>query len=137
MEATDVQPGFDADDWTQGADGLFAAIRSLEEVAKPLVVYFYTDWCGYCRQFERELLGTLEVKSYLGEVLAVRINPESGPKEKEIASYYGVEGYPAFFVHGASSKTLARVERMTVEGGEPRLLTPPAFVDTMRQAAAQ
>jgi thiol:disulfide interchange protein len=77
--ASDQSSGFEPAVWLQGADGLFGAIESLkkERAASPMVVYFYTDWCGYCRQFERELLGTEPVKKYFGDVLAVRINPES------------------------------------------------------------
>ena len=33
---------------------------SLEQEGTVLVVYFYTDWCGYCRQFEKAILDTPE-----------------------------------------------------------------------------
>lgn len=134
--ASDQPPGFEPSVWLQGADGLFGAIESLkqERAASPMVVYFYTDWCGYCRQFERELLGTAPVKEYFGDVLAVRINPESGSREREIADYYGVSGYPAFFVHSGKSNTLSRVERMRVENGQPRLMTPDEFIAAVRSA---
>jgi thiol-disulfide isomerase/thioredoxin len=132
----DAASGFDPELWLQGAKGLFGAIESIKEKPEPppMVVYFYTDWCGYCRQFERELLGTAPVKKYFEEVLAVRINPESGQQEREIAEYYGVAGYPSFFVHSGRSKTLSRVERMRVEGGQPRLMTPDEFIAAVRTA---
>ena len=128
--------GFEPARWLQGAEGLFGAIESLkgEQAGSPMVVYFYTDWCGYCRQFERELLGTPAVKKYFEDVLAVRINPESGAQEREIASYYGVSGFPAFFVHSGRSRTLSRVERMRVEQGKPRLMTPEEFIEAVRTA---
>ena len=128
--------GFDPQTWLQGAEGLFGAIESLQGERKgaPMVVYFYTDWCGYCRQFERELLGTVPVRQYFQDVLAVRINPEAGSREREIAKYYGVNGYPAFFVHSGRSRTLSRVERMRVEQGQPRLMTPDEFIAAVRAA---
>ena len=131
-----VTSGFEPDAWLQGADGLFGAIESLqaEGASSPMVVYFYTDWCGYCRQFERELLGTEPVKKYFADVLAVRINPESGAREREIAEYYRVSGFPAFFVHSGRSKTLSRVERMRVVDGRPRLMTPDEFIAALRSA---
>jgi thiol:disulfide interchange protein len=135
VDATESTSGFDPASWLQGADGLFGAIETLKtETPEPMVVYFYTDWCGYCRQFERELLGTGPVKKYLQDVLAVRINPEKGARERQIAEYYGVSGYPAFFVHSNRSKTLSRIERMRVEGGKPRLMTPDEFIATLRSA---
>lgn len=133
----DAAPGFDGEAWMQGAEGLYEAIRVLEQEPRAMVVYFYTDWCGYCRQFERELLGTTEVKDFFGEVLVVRINPESGSDERKIADYYGVNGYPGFFVHSARSKTLSRVERMKLDGDEPRIMAPDEFVAAVSAAASR
>ena len=134
--ATDTSGGFDPGTWLQGADGLYDALMKVKDnpSAPPLVVYFYTDWCGYCRQFERELLGTTPVKDYLKDVLAVRINPEGGPREREIATYYGVSGYPSFFVHNNRTKTLSGIERMKVEGGQTVLQSPDEFIQTLRNA---
>ena len=33
----------------------------------PVVVEFGTDWCGYCRQFEKAILGTPAFKQFLDE----------------------------------------------------------------------
>lgn len=136
IAASESASGFDPSGWQQGADGLYSALASLKEkpAAPPMVIYFYTDWCGYCRQFERELLGTTPVKKYFEDVLAVRINPEKGPRERKIADYYGVLGYPAFFVRSNRSNTLSRIERMRVEQGRPRMMTPDEFIAAVRSA---
>jgi thiol-disulfide isomerase/thioredoxin len=133
-EASDS--GVDPQAWYQGADGLYDALVVLQEekTPPPLVVYFYTDWCGYCRQFERELLGTEPIKKYFKDMLIVRINPEKGKREREIADYYGVSGYPSFFVHSNRSKTLSRVDRMKVADGEPVLMSPDEFINAVRTA---
>jgi thiol:disulfide interchange protein len=123
--------------WYEGAEGMNRAVAEAREQEKPLVVYFRTDWCGYCRQFERELLGTAPVRKYFGDVLAVRINPEAGPRERQIAEYYGVSGFPSFFVHSGRSNTLSRVERMRVENGQPRIMTPAEFIDAVRTAGTR
>ena len=135
--AADTGPGFEGNLWMQDADGLYQAIRSMEEKAQPMVVYFYTDWCGYCRQFERELLGTNEVKEYFSEMLTVRINPENGAEERQVAEYYGVNGFPGFFVHSGSSKTLSKVERMVLEDGRPRIMVPAEFIVAVETAASR
>ncbi len=135
--AADSVAGFEGDLWMQNADGLYEAIRAIEEKPQPMVVYFYTDWCGYCRQFERELLGTPEVKEYFSNVLTVRINPESGAQERQVADYYGVHGFPGFFVHSGSSKTLSKVERMVLEDGRPRIMAPGEFIDAVETAASR
>jgi len=134
--ASETASTFDPSGWRSGADGLYGALASLKKEATPppMVVYFYTDWCHYCRQFERELLSTAPVKRYFQDVVAVRINPEKGPRERKIADYYGVSGYPAFFVHSHRSNTLSRVERMHLVQGQPRLLTPEEFIAAVRNA---
>jgi thioredoxin-related protein len=123
--------------WLQGADGLIEALESVVQKEQALAVYFYTDWCGYCRQFERELLGNPEVKAFLGDGLAVMINPEKGDKEQQISRYYGVTGFPAFFVRNRSSNTLTRVNRMKMVNGRPQLLSPTEFIAACRDAEAR
>ena len=128
---------FDPGEWMAGADGLFDALKRVDKEKKPLVVYFNTDWCGYCRQFERELLGTHQVRDFLRSTFAVLINPDKGTKEGELARYYGVQGYPSFFVYGHTSQRLARVERYRVVGGKPELLSPEEFVAAIKEASAR
>ena len=128
---------FDPAQWMHGANGLFDALRRVGPEGKPLVVYFNVDWCGYCRQFERELLGTGPVRSFLKGALAGSINPEKGAKEGELARYYGVDGYPAFFVYGQRSRRLARVERYRMAAGAPQLLSPDEFVAAVKEASAR
>ncbi|MDX1384737.1 MAG: thioredoxin family protein [Thermoanaerobaculia bacterium] len=136
--AADTPAGFDPSAWDDDAVGFFEALRTIEEGdERAMVVYFYTDWCGYCRQFEKELLGTPAVKSFLSGLVAVRINPENGEQERRIAQYYGVSGYPAFFVQGRRSRSMTKVERMVVEDGKPRLMAPERFVETLAAAAGR
>ena len=138
LPGADVGAGFDPEAWEDDAQGLYAALRTIEKGdARPMVVYFYTDWCPYCRQFEKELLGTARVRAYLSETLAVRINPENGDQEREIAEYYGVNGYPAFFVQGQGSRAMTKVDRVVVRNGEPRLMTPEQFVAAVSSVASR
>lgn len=134
--ASDTASGFRPETWLQGADGLVEALRRSDEGdPRAVVVYFYTDWCGYCRQFERELLGTPPVAELLSGLLAVRLNPEAGALERSIADYYSVNGYPAFFVQRRGSRAMTRLDRTVAEeGGGPRLMRPSEFVGAVTEA---
>lgn len=86
------------DRWLYGSAGYARALELQRELNVPLVVYFYTDWCPYCHALDNDYLPAAPVRQYLRGVVKVRINPEHGPAEREIAKRYGVRGYPSFFV---------------------------------------
>jgi len=86
------------DRWLYGSTGYARALELQRELNVPLVVYFYTDWCPYCHALDNDYLPAAPVRQYLRGVVKVRINPEHGPAEREIAKRYGVRGYPSFFV---------------------------------------
>ncbi len=133
--AANSSPDFSA--WFSGAGGMLAAAQEFDSKPRPILVYFYTDWCGYCRQFERELLSTRDVGDYLDGILAVRINPESGPENAALGRRYGVRGYPGLFVHSAESRSISQIDRVDVVDGRPVMKTPSAFIDTVKQAGAR
>jgi thiol:disulfide interchange protein len=128
---------FDGKGWLSGGEGLIEALQKVEKDKKPLVLYFYADWCGYCRQFEKALLGTRQVKSFLSTGYAVMINPDSGAQENGIAQYYRVMGYPAFFVYGQKSGKMIRVDRHRMVGGRPQLLSPEEFIQAIKEASSR
>lgn len=55
-------------------------------------LYFYTDWCGYCRKLEKETFSNKDVAKYINSnFIPVRINSERMPK---VAARFGVSGFP-------------------------------------------
>ncbi len=121
--------------WYEGADGMERAVAEARQHEKPLVVYFRTDWCGYCRQFERDLLSTEEVSLFMDKLVAVVINPEAGRREANLAEMYGVRGFPAMYLHPATLERPQPIQRMMIGDGRPRLKTPVEFVQTLSRAA--
>lgn len=86
------------DRWLNGAGGYAQAVELQRQLQVPLVIYFYADWCPYCHALERKYFPAAPVQEYLRKVVKVRINPEHGRAEQEIASRYGVSGYPRFLI---------------------------------------
>lgn len=59
-----------------------------------LVVYFfYVDWCGYCKQAKPEIK-KLEEKINSNEMNNVKLVKVNCDEEEEMASNFGVKGYP-------------------------------------------
>ncbi len=93
-----AKPSVPVDRWLYGAAGYARAVELQRELNVPLVVYFYTDWCSYCRTLDSQYLPSAPVQDYLRGVVKVRINPEQGLAERALAQRYGVNGYPSFFI---------------------------------------
>ena len=90
-----------------------AALELAEAESKPMFVMFETNWCGYCRKMNRSTLKDPEVVERLNELVAVKINAEDGKQingfsGRELASRYGVAGYPALMVLGPRGEVRSR-----------------------------
>lgn len=57
-----------------------------------LFIYFYADWCSYCRKMENETFVDPAVASFINQhFLPVRVNSD---EQSKIAARYGVSGLP-------------------------------------------
>ncbi|XP_051765189.1 protein disulfide-isomerase A2 [Ctenopharyngodon idella] len=89
--------------------------RALSE-NKYLLVEFYAPWCGHCRDLEpiyAEVAGQLK-----NESSDVRLAKVDGTEEKELASEFGVEGFPTlkFFKDGNRQNATDFSGKRTVKG---------------------
>jgi thioredoxin-related protein/Tol biopolymer transport system component len=89
-----------SENWLNYNEGL--ALTKKEN--KYILIYFYTDWCGYCKKMDKETYSKEEVKKILNEnFVVVKVNAESDKKviengkeitESELSKLYQVSGYP-------------------------------------------
>ncbi len=82
-------------EWFEGQSGYNKALQIQKETGEPVMLYFYVTWCPYCKQFEKDILGSPFVENGLKPALKVRINAE---KETGLASKYDVRAYPRLFI---------------------------------------
>ena len=128
----------DSSSWPQNAEGYAATARVSKSEGRPMFVYFRTDWCPYCREFERQLLISTEVDGYMQGLARVRVNPEAGRREGMLADAYGVQGYPGIYWQRHPAQEPVRISRI-VRGpnGETRMKTPEEFIAALRVAASK
>ena len=99
--------------WLDFNDGL-AKARSED---KPIFVEFYTEWCPYCRKFQRETIRNQKVAAMLAENFAyVRFNAEDSKNRVkfdgksyshvELTRAFGITSYPSLVFLDSKSQPI-------------------------------
>lgn len=108
---------------THAAGGESKWLTSLEEgmiVAKrdgkPMLVDFYADWCGPCKQYKSDVFPTAEFKKAAADYVLVMINVDNQP---EVAGRYKIEGIPDIRILDAKGDV---VDQLVGFGGADPLL---------------
>jgi thiol-disulfide isomerase/thioredoxin len=83
---------------------LAQSVATARAANKPLVLDFYTTWCGPCKEFKKNVLPRPEVQKALAEVHFVQYDAEAGPGI-EAAREFGVNSYPTFVVVDATGQS--------------------------------
>jgi thiol:disulfide interchange protein len=108
--------------WEDSFEGAMQRARSEK---KPILIDFYTDWCGVCKQMDSEVLPNKAVIAETRNWITIKINAEKRP---DVAGAYGVTGYPTFVFAHASGKPL---------GILPGFAPAEEFTSIMRQTRAK
>lgn len=111
------------DGWGNGSAGYEAALRRHERSGPPVLIYFYADWCPYCRRLDNTILATAVVRQALRGFEKVRINPERGRREAQLARQFGIAGYPSLFIIPSGEST-------------PTAFSPPGAPELFAEACA-
>ena len=76
------------------------------DLKKPVLIFFYTEWCTYCKKMDKEVFADSEIAKYMNDnYINVRVNPEQENSKitvmgKDVTPYElmmhtGARGFPA------------------------------------------
>ncbi len=84
--------------WYKKASSFEKIEKAAKKNNKPYILFFYTDWCGYCKKMDKRYLSNANVKKILSKYYRIKIKTDAGKKAKALAAQKGVHGVPDFRV---------------------------------------
>ena len=107
--------------WTDFEQGSEYALKN----DLPVMIYFSTKWCGWCRKLERDVYTVPEVVEMSKKFVNIRID---GDQSKELTMRYKVRGYPTIIFTDSDSEEVARI---------PGFAPAAPFLERMKAALEQ
>jgi len=102
--------------WEKISGGL----KNAELQKKPVLIFFYTEWCIYCKKMIAENFGDQEIVQYMNEnFISFKVNPEKDNENFEIMgekippsklmAYTGSNGFPTMLFLNSKVKPVTTI----------------------------
>jgi len=83
-------------------------LEDAKAAGRPVMIDFYTDWCGWCKVMDKEVFTDKGVAETCNDgFLVFRVDAEKG-EGPDLAKKYGVDGFPTFVFVDAAGEELDR-----------------------------
>jgi thioredoxin-like negative regulator of GroEL len=74
------------------------AVAEAKASHKLLFVDLYADWCGWCKQLEREVYSTPRFEAFARQFVLLRVNTEDGGEGSKLAGRYAAYSLPTTLI---------------------------------------
>lgn len=85
---------------------------------KPVIVWFYTDWCGYCQRFAPTFGKVTKDKKIKNNFAVAYVNAEYA-ENQDLVQEYQIQGFPTIYLLNPKTKVKTQI-------GNEKLFTPDA-----------
>lgn len=103
-----------------------AASAKSKESGKPLLIDFYTEWCGWCKKMDKDTYTDKNVEALTEKYVMLKLDAERGGKDA--AKQFEVKGFPTLVYVSSTGKTLAN---------NPGYLDVPNMTKTLQEILEQ
>ena len=88
-------------------------LQLAKKVNKPLMIDFYTDWCGYCKKLDNDTYKDPDVISKANDFINVKIRSQSMNRNEPfdpVTRRYGISSFPTIVFLGPDEHEVLRVK---------------------------
>ena len=85
---------------------LNSGLSKAKKEGKPVMIDFYTNWCGWCKKLDKDTYEDKTVLDLSKKFICVKLD---GDKNQQFVSQYNVSGYPAIIFLDSNGKVVDRV----------------------------
>lgn len=83
-----------------------AALDQAKRDDKPLLIFFCTDWCSYCKQLESDVLARAEFRDTAKSFVCVKVDAD---RARETCDAYRVRIYPTLVLAAPDGTAIERL----------------------------
>ncbi|OGV44424.1 MAG: hypothetical protein A2X46_05935 [Lentisphaerae bacterium GWF2_57_35] len=109
--------------WFEDSAGHQQAVELQSKSDEPLLIFFHADWNDECQFLWKELLDNQDFKNGAKNIVKLKINPEHGQDEGQLARRYKLRKYPTTLVVDKPNAKPRHIELFYWSFG--RMKTPP------------
>jgi thiol:disulfide interchange protein DsbD len=82
------------------------AIKESKTSTRPLLVDFYTDWCGWCKEMDRVTYRDPKVIALSEKFVCVKVNCDTEP---DLSKKYKIQGLPTVIILDKEGSEVSRI----------------------------
>ncbi len=83
-----------------------SALKKAKQTNKPLLIDFYTDWCGWCKELDKQVYPDPKINELAKKFIFLKVDCE---KDTATAKKYSINSYPTIYILDPHGKVIEQV----------------------------